>query len=278
MLLSTSSTTFSSTAVGGQLLLRGTRDGELAATLSPSPHPPSRPSTRRPERVPLFTWAALVDIISSGNLQKLSRHPDDLREYFAWMDSIKTVYGSVSSFLIAERFTATCLLEKPPARVHAEQAQAPKCFQSSFTPGNECQVLVNDWPYSVPSGVTHYVVWSYLPILHPDLMQLHSDVDEDVRASAWSVIAKRGLCGTLSPHTGLRVPSIADHRAHLPDLVSSLPENEVHKTLTTACTHLVGFIQHHWDMHTHEAAFFANPPSLQSVPALAHFHVLVKPL
>ncbi|GAC96244.1 cytoplasm protein [Pseudozyma hubeiensis SY62] len=254
-----------------QLLLRGTRDGDLAATLL------SSSSTSTAERTPLFTWSDLLRIVSSGNLQHLSRHPDSLREYFAWMDSIKSTYGSVTSFLLSERFTATKLLEKASPTTKSQVVGESRCFRSNFVPGVDCQILLNDWPYSIPHDAHHYVVWSCCPILHRDLV-FEQDVDEETARLAWGIVSKRGLCGTLTPTAGLQIPTIKDHSTHLPDLLPSFPEKEerLQQTLQTACSNLVTFIEAHWDTSTYEVAFFANPPSLQSVPSLAHFHVLVK--
>ena len=291
MLVSSTLSTVSSVSrtASSQLLLRGTRDGDLAATLS---------SSLSTHREPLFTWADLQTIVSTGNLQNLSRHPDDLRAYFAWMDRIKTTYGSVPAFLLAERLTVSKLTKPSPSP--GSSGSEGGCFRAGFRPGVECQILVNDWPYSVPDGVVHHVVWSHLPILHSDLVK----AEGKVRDVAWSIIARRGLCGTISPVDGVKVPTLAHHALHLPDLLpSSTPSTapatttattregtegkieveekwrmEVEAVLKSACDELVTFIKTHWDMTRCEAAFFANPPSLQSVPALAHFHVLVKQL
>lgn len=215
--------------------------------------------------------------IASGNLQKLSRHPDDLREYFAWMENIRHEYGAVHSYILAKKITASKLV-----KAHSEPAdstlRAVRHFQASFVPGVDCQILVNDWPYSVPHDATHHVVWSYLPILHPDLVT--PDLfQQDIRSQAWSIISRRGLCGTLSSNGALQLPGILDHLVHLPSIaLDSISQTNVEDAIRSACSHLVLFIQQHWDLKTHEAVFFANPPSLQSVPSLAHFHVIVKPL
>lgn len=264
-----------------QLLLRGTRDGDLAATLlssqsqsSSSLSTASSPKSKC-DRTPLFTWLDLVRIVSTGNLERLSRHPDDLREYFAWMDSVKSSYGSVTAFLLRERFTATELLKKAACASHVEQCKEP-CFRSYLRPGVDCQILVNDWPYSVPRHVTHHVVWSHVPILHRKLV-IEQQCNQDVAALAWSIISKRGLCGTITGSL-LTVPTVKDHASHLPDLVtiSSDLQDALQQTLHRASHHLVQFIHLHWDTRRCDIAFFANPPSLQSVPSLAHFHVLVK--
>lgn len=273
------SATYSSTRAATaptQLILRGTRDGDLAATLS-AQRASSSSHCAKAERLPLFTWSDLVAIVSTGNLQRLSRHPEDLREYFAWMDSVKLSYGSVQSFILAERLTASYLVSSPTS-----ESDAAVCFQSSFESGRECQILVNDWPYSVPTDVVHNVVWSYRPILHRSLV---AGKEKAVQEAAWAVVAKRGLCGSLSKH-GLVVPSLQDHAQHVPDLrglVGTCSEQDgaeanVHGVLRKACREIVAFIEKHWDLDRCEVVFFANPPSLQSVPSLAHFHVLARPL
>ncbi|TKY87118.1 hypothetical protein EX895_003795 [Sporisorium graminicola] len=263
-----------STASTSQLLLRGTRDGDLVAALSSSS---SSSSPTASERAPLFTWGELSEIVSSGQLHKLARHPDDLKEYFAWMTSVKESYGSVTNFLLSERFTATRLLEKASSSSSFAQPQDTevRCFRSDFVPGLDCQILVNDWPYSVPRDVTHYVVWSHLPILHPDLV---AHARPQTAQRAWSIIAKRGLCATLSPTASPRAafPPL-DNLTSTSDLVEQ-EQVDLHNTLRSACAPLIEFIACHWNTARSEVAFFANPPSLQSVPSLAHFHVLVKPL
>lgn len=285
-MLATSSSTFAPTLHAtssrhAPLLLRGTLDGELAASFSSqSSSTPSTSTTAFNDtsansiRTPLFTWSNLLNIVSSGNLQQLARHPDDLREYFAWMQDIRSTYGSTASFLLAERFTATYLLQRPSSPT-SKVGKEVRCFRSHFEPGLECQILLNDWPYSVPQGVKHYVVWSYLPILHSDLV---SSAQEEIRDKAWDIVAKRGLCGTLTRKTGLQVPTMEDHKRNMPELSfeSKQQEQQVATALQEACGELVSFIGRHWNTKEVELAFFANPSSLQSVPALAHFHVLVK--
>ncbi|KAI3477044.1 hypothetical protein L1887_61341 [Cichorium endivia] len=206
------STTYSSTRAATaptQLILRGTREGDLAATLS-AQRTPSYSRCAKAGRLPLFTWSDLVAIVSTGNLQRLARHPEDLREYFAWMDSVKLSYGSVQSLVAGK--------------------------------------------------------------------------EKAVQEAAWAVVAKRGLCGSLSEH-GLVVPSLQDHAQHVPDLHGLVgacgeqdAEAKVHGALRNACREIVAFVEKHWDLDMCEVVFFANPPSLQSVPSLAHFHVLVRSL
>lgn len=124
-------------------------------------------------------------------------------------------------------------------------------------------------------------MWSYLPILHSDLVGKEG-VEVEVKAAAWGIVAKRGLCGILTKKGGLKVPSVQDHAKHLPELWTAIEERSLEKrvqrVMQAACQDIVTFISQHWDMDRYEAAFFANPPSLQSVPSLAHFHVLVRPI
>lgn len=183
------------------------------------------------------------------------------------MSSIKSSYGSVTNFLLSERFTATRLLQKP------SPPPGEACFRSHFIPNLDCQILINDWPYSIPPEVTHYVVWSHLPILHPDLV---ASATKNVADVAWSVIAKRGLCGTLTPSPTFP-QEVSEGLTQTAEGLGGGEREELQRVLVKACDDVVGFIGRHWDVQRSEVAFFANPPSLQSVPSLAHFHVLVKP-
>jgi len=114
------------------------------------------------------------------------------------------------------------------------------------------KILPNDWPYSVPHNIFHYVVWSRLPLIHPEL----------VPQSLWPRLAQDGLWG----FTG------SDHvRRHL----EGLNEDEM-KMIVRAGSDIASFVSREWDEEEYETAWFANPPRLQSVPGLAHFHVFAR--
>lgn len=194
------------------------------------------------------------------------------------MENIRQQYGAVHSYIISEKLSAVKLIGARNESL-TSLPRAPRHFEASFVPGDDCQILVNDWPYSVPHNVIHHVIWSYLPILHPDLVSPLLFPDADIRDQAWSIISRRGLCGALATNGDLRMPSLADHLVHLPSInIDPTSHSKVEAAIRSACSHLVIFIRQHWDLKTHEAVFFANPPSLQSVPSLAHFHALVKPI
>lgn len=95
-------------------------------------------------RAPFLTVPA-----ETNNLSVLKRKPSDLRRYMKWTAETKAAYGSMTNFLLQHRL--------------------PKSWGSvPFTPASEIPfndpsdytVLVNDWPYGLTPGITHFVVWT----------------------------------------------------------------------------------------------------------------------
>lgn len=94
-------------------------------------------------------WEELREIIENNNLSVLKRKPSDLRRYMKWTAETKAAYGSMTNFLLQHRL--------------------PKSWGTiPFTPASEIpfkdpsdyRVLVNDWPYGLTPGITHFVVWT----------------------------------------------------------------------------------------------------------------------
>ena len=109
----------------------------------------------------------------------------------------------------------------------------------------------------------HYVVWTTSAIFHPALcshtpskVRSAEDLTED-EGKVWRGVSELGLGGTtgtpISPKKSASYFSAGSEPAGL----------EMH-----------GFVHRRWPGAV--TLWFANPPSLQSVPGLAHFHVLVK--
>lgn len=91
----------------------------------------------------------LTNRAETNNLSVLKRKPSDLRRYMKWTAETKAAYGSMTNFLLQHRL--------------------PKSWGSiPFTPASEIPfkdpsdyaVLVNDWPYGLTPGITHFVVWT----------------------------------------------------------------------------------------------------------------------
>ncbi|KAG8681828.1 hypothetical protein FRC08_015371 [Ceratobasidium sp. 394] len=112
------------------------------------------------------------------------------------------------------------------------------------------KILPNDWPYSVPPEIRHYVVWSRLPITHPGI----------VPAQIWDQIVQDGLWG----FSGSSYKPKGSGVASIDELVRQ------------AGSEVRAYVEAKWPAEEYEVAWFVNPPRLQSIPGLAHLHVFAK--
>jgi hypothetical protein len=116
---------------------------------------------------------------------------------------------------------------------------------STSSSSSQARVRLNDWGYSIPKEVQHFVVWVNLPLFHRQLCQ-----DQNT----WEFVQENGVSG-LTTTTSQR----GDEEVRGPG-------KEIEK-----------FVRNYWpEQDSFETCWFANPPRLQSVPGLSHFHVLVR--
>ncbi|KAG8888534.1 hypothetical protein FRB98_007499 [Tulasnella sp. 332] len=100
------------------------------------------------------------------------------------------------------------------------------------------KILLNEWPYSVPIDVEHFVFWSRVPIIHPGMPSCRS-------AKVWPLIEQDGLWGfTGSNRTP--APRILDHED------DSALVQEAHKECMT-------FVMRNWPPDRWETAWLVNP-------------------
>ncbi|WVN87411.1 uncharacterized protein L203_102590 [Cryptococcus depauperatus CBS 7841] len=163
-------------------------------------------------------------------------------------------------------------------------------------------VLLNTWPYSVPTGVRHFCVWSRIPIAHPELV--------DYDPVSWQHIEEAGLSGftgvlpVIPTSVPVELPNKADpsttvqismtgtpvgrgaNQVSLPKAEWYLADriyggNELQRWTgvqhETKGGHEVGkIVRKLWDERGWECLWFLNPPRIQSVPGFSHFHVFVR--
>ncbi|GAA6018962.1 hypothetical protein JCM11491_005695 [Sporobolomyces phaffii] len=194
-------------------------------------------SHRESGQVPVHaTWAALCSLIASCRLGELTRDAE-LEVLYAteFTPLIRAAFGSVERYL----------------RARLDFDDDPDCAGAYWTATSQARVRVNDWGYSVPSDVEHFVVWVNQPLFHSSLCD--DDDTSSTTRNTWRFVQDNGVSG-LTP-----APSQSDES-------SRGPGREIAK-----------FVQTRWPVHDgYETAWFANPPRLQSVPGLAHFHVMVR--
>lgn len=97
---------------------------------------------------------------ASGDLERLTRLPSQLRAYQAWSAQIKEEYGSTTNFLLQKRLYWKLL--------PAEGDEAPFKFEIAndvpFAARSDYRILLNDWPYGLEPCITHICVWLKTPL------------------------------------------------------------------------------------------------------------------
>nr|GAT49301.1 predicted protein [Mycena chlorophos] len=241
-----------------------------------------------------FTWDQLRAYIDSGDLGLLKRHKALQRRYDLWVATMKVEHGSMVNYLLNRRLQwgrpdTLCLLGPPfpldpvdivgattPAAAFADLPPIPATLSPPYfsptTPSEYLSIITNDWPYSVPSSVTHTLAWTRIPIFHPDL------IDPSIQAR----IEQDGLWGFTGSSTP--PPPLEDCLAALEDwgvtrekmIVSAKATPGEEELVKRAGAQVHAFVLAKWKPEEWETAWFVNPPRLQSVPGLAHVHIFAQ--
>ncbi len=116
---------------------------------------------RRSYRVCLVFFLVQADrdldfVAGARQFHRLKRYPSELRRYLLWSSQIKKDYGSIFNFVCRER------MHWPSSK----DANNPLGVRDEvpFRHPDDYKILRNDWPYAVPSDVTHLVVWMKTPL------------------------------------------------------------------------------------------------------------------
>ncbi|KAF5389289.1 hypothetical protein D9757_003391 [Collybiopsis confluens] len=153
----------------------------------------------------------------------------------------------------------------------------PPPYFTSDTPSRYISITQNDWPYSVPPEVEHTVIWTKVPIFHPDLISpsVAPRIEQD---GMW------GFTGTSSPPPSPSnllscLPALADWGVTKEKMIVSGKASEEEQVLLSRAANCVHeYVKRRWEEDKWETTWFVNPPRLQSVPGLAHIHVFAKPI
>lgn len=212
---------------------------------------------------PLYTFPQLKGFIESGDLGLLKRHPDLQTRYNTWCAAVKEEYGTLVDYLVRVRLGwAEDVKPKPTFASATNSASAtpnPLVFRADL-PEGYIKVIPNDWPYSVPLDVSHFVIWSRVPAISP----------ANIPISIQDIVKHEGLWG----FTGN-----SNQEAPIPPegVEPRQPLSEMQAThLLEACSEFDKYVKINWPEDNWECAWFVNPPRLQSVPGLAHIHVFAR--
>ncbi|PPQ68111.1 hypothetical protein CVT26_005732 [Gymnopilus dilepis] len=241
-----------------------------------------------------FTWQQLKTFVNSGDLGLLKRDRALQKRYDEWALGIKEQYGSVVNYLLNHRLRwgqpdTLSLLKSSviddgfyssstsnfASENEASSISSPTPYFCWETPKEYISIIQNDWPYSVPPEIEHTLIWTKVPIYHPDLVDesIKGRIDQD---GLW------GFTGIESPppspsHLPECLPALAEWGITEDKMVKSAPPTEGEKALIEkAGSEVHRFVKNRWDETEWETAWFVNPPRLQSVPNLAHIHVFAR--
>ncbi|KAJ3513495.1 hypothetical protein NLJ89_g2917 [Agrocybe chaxingu] len=240
---------------------------------------------------PKFTWNQLKTFVNSGDLGLLKRDRKLQKRYDEWVVGIVAEYGSVVKYLMNHRLlwgqpdTLSLLTSELKDNRFVEApnsdgangstdtgAPAYFCWE---TPSKYLSIIQNDWPYSVPSNIEHTLIWTKVPIYHPDLVapSIKARIDQD---GLW------GFTGSGSPPPSPStlpdcLPALTEWGITLEKMVKSrTPTPEEALLIKQAGTEVHRFVKNRWLESEWETAWFVNPPRLQSVPGLAHIHIFAR--
>ncbi|KAJ8518416.1 hypothetical protein ONZ45_g4506 [Pleurotus djamor] len=242
-----------------------------------------------------FTWEQLKCFVNSGDLGLLKRDKELQKRYDLWATGIKAQYGSMVDYLLNHRLQwgkpdtlsllpsvlhDSAFASEEPGRPDDEPLtrpipdDAPPYFTVD-TPRKYISIIQNDWPYSVPADIEHTLIWTRLPVFHPDLIptSIAARVQQD---GLW------GFTGLLSPPPPPSVlpsylPALSEWGITMDKLIRSPKGSDEEEALIQrASMHIDLFVKDRWLESKWETAWFVNPPRLQSVPGLAHIHVFAR--
>ncbi|MCJ1450857.1 hypothetical protein MMC28_001191 [Mycoblastus sanguinarius] len=98
-----------------------------------------------------------------------------LRRYLAWSHEVKNTHGSVAKFVCQERLhwsapSGTKTGFQNPSITGTRTSDLEPKNPTPFGHPDDYKILRNDWPYAVPAGVAHIVVWLKTPfaVTEPD--------------------------------------------------------------------------------------------------------------
>ncbi|KAJ3764410.1 hypothetical protein EV360DRAFT_91298 [Lentinula raphanica] len=233
---------------------------------------------------PRFTWEQIKTFINSGDLGLLKRHKQLQTRYMAWTAGIKQEHGSMVNYLLSYRLqwgkpdmlsVRPSAFKDEPTNISGDLADIAPPYFTADTPDKYISIIQNDWPYLVPPEIEHTLVWTQVPIFHPDIIpaSIAPRIEQD---GLW------GFTGNSSPPPSPSnlpscLPALAEWGVTLENMVVSQRGTEEEEALVReAGRHVDEYIRRKWKESEWETAWFVNPPRLQSVPGLAHIHVFAK--
>jgi len=199
-------------------------------------------------------------------------HDDAHRLQWGRADTLSKIPSRLSSPVGDVDYREVTLLESglPPIPL------GTKPYFTADIPLQLVSIIMNDWPYSVPSFIEHYLIWAVLPILPPNLPLLIKP--RLLQDGLWGFTGYPVDSPPPSPSQLLAcLPALSDWGVTEGSLIRSARGTKEEETaVREAGSEVHKFVVATWKEEEWETAWFVNPPRLQSVPALEHIHVFAR--
>ncbi|GBC24515.1 uncharacterized protein OCT59_009158 [Rhizophagus irregularis] len=125
--------------------------------------------TSENENVVVHTWEDVKEIVESGRLELFYRSKSEQLRYRAYRERIKKEYGSLDNYIYQN------VLNWP--KESSPNDPSLQEYFSSKIPSTHYNLRLNDFPYTIDSSISHYVLWSRLPFRDPNDRNVKDDIN-----------------------------------------------------------------------------------------------------
>ncbi len=122
-----------------------------------------------------ISWETCQEFVRTNNIHHFQRSSSQLRGYLQYVHHLKKTYGSVLSYIQAERL---------------QWKDITPSEDIPFSNPSDYKILYNDWPYFLEEGIKHLVVWTKFPLdENPETGEVLPETEAQIEA-----FIKRTFC------------------------------------------------------------------------------------
>lgn len=219
----------------------------------------------RDEDYHVQSWAEVVDIVRTGRLADFRRWPTELRRYreFVWRlnNSKQNQHegtgreggcDGVMAHILRNRlhWTEEDLVMAAASKLHSHS--------SPFACPDDYKILWNDWPYGIDRRIVHLVVWTKFEL--QDDEQTEDEIERFIERTFLSVVAQDKV-SLFPPTYPTRICPLYSSSFFI--FMRNIGAFPFYLSLTRR------------GQKKKQLIWFKNPPSLKSIHAVEHIHVML---
>ncbi|RIA84416.1 hypothetical protein C1645_878949 [Glomus cerebriforme] len=118
----------------------------------------------------VISWEDVKEIVETGRLELLHRNKSDQLKYCEFKAKMTQKYGTIDNYLYQ-------VVLKWPKDSPLNDSGSSQEYFSSKTSSTHYNLRLNDFPYTIDSSISHYVLWSKLPFRDPNDYNTKNDID-----------------------------------------------------------------------------------------------------